>query len=99
MSDLGLDDTSSPQAPSQRGRPSGQDGDLFERLVEGVAIMGIARQGSHADDEAPVQGRGRADLAPEFVADAGLVPGDAVDRGVVQGVELVAAPGLLVQEA
>ncbi len=38
----------------------GQDGDLFERLSEGVAVIGVASKTAHADDEAFVQRGGYA---------------------------------------
>ncbi|PIL20232.1 hypothetical protein P775_10530 [Puniceibacterium antarcticum] len=40
-----------------------------------MAIVGIARQGPHADDKARVDGGGQADLGAELIALAGLAFG------------------------
>jgi hypothetical protein len=39
----------------------GQDGDLFQRGAQGVAVIGVARKTAHADDKALVQRGGDAD--------------------------------------
>lgn len=76
----------------------GQDFHLFQCRAEGMAVVGIARKAAHADDEALVQRGCHADLAAEFIADPRLAFGDAVDLGLMQGVDLVGPLGLLVQQ-
>ena len=63
-----------------------------------MAVVGVARKAAHADDEALVQRRGDADLAAELVAHPCLALRDAVDLGLMQGIDLVAALGLLMQQ-
>jgi hypothetical protein len=63
-----------------------------------VAVVGVARKAAHADDEALVQRGGHADLAAEFVADAGFAFRDAVNLGLMQGIDLVRPLGRLVEE-
>ncbi len=46
----------------------GQDFDLFQRLGQCVAVIGIARQRPHPDHKATPIGRGDADLGAELVA-------------------------------
>lgn len=75
----------------ERWSAVGQDFDLLQRLRQCVAVIRVARQGAHANDKALVDGGGDADLGAKFVADACLAFGDAVDLGLVQGVDLVAA--------
>ena len=76
----------------------GQDFHLFHRRAEGMTVVGVARKAEHADHEALVQRGGDADLAAELIADARLALGDAVDPGLMQGVDLVGPLGLLVQQ-
>jgi hypothetical protein len=76
----------------------GQDRHLFQYLPQSVAVIGIARKAAHADDEALVQRGGDADLAAELVADPRLTLGDAVDFGLMQGIDLVRAIGGLVKQ-
>ena len=64
----------------KRGHLARQDFDLFQRLWQSVAVIGISRQGPHADDEAFIDGGGEADLGAELVPLAGLAFRDAVDR-------------------
>ncbi len=45
---------------------TGQDRDLLQGFGQSVPIVGIARQGTHADDEALVDGSGQADLGSEL---------------------------------
>ena len=67
----------------------GEDGDLLDRLVQGVAVVGVAGHGAHAHDEAFPERGGQADLGAELVGRPGLALADALDLGCVQGVELV----------
>ena len=76
----------------------GQNGHLFQRLLQGVAVVGVARKAAHADHEALVQRGGDADIAAELVADAGFAFRDAIHLGFMQGVDLVRTLGLLVQQ-
>ena len=71
---------------------------LLERLGERVDVVGISRQGAHAHDEPLAVGRGDQDLAAELVALARLAFRDAVDLGLVQGVELAFVLRLLAQQ-
>ena len=50
----------------------GQYFDLFQRLVQRVAVIGIARQRPHPDLEATPVGCGDADLGAKLVAFVGL---------------------------
>ncbi len=75
-----------------------EDLDLAERSPQRVTVIRVARKAAHADHEAFVQRGGDADLAAERVADAGFALGDAIDLGLMQGIDLVAALGLLMQE-
>ena len=79
--------------------PTGQDRDLLQGFGQSVPIVGIARQGAHADDEALVDGSSQADLGPELIALAGLAFGDAVDLGFMQGVNLAMVLWVLMQQA
>lgn len=74
----------------------GGDSDLLQRLGQVVPVLGIARLRAHADDEAAVDRRGNADLAPELAAYGGLALEDAVDRRLMQVADLRAALGGLV---
>ena len=74
-----------------------QDRHLFEGLFQGVAIVGIARKAAHADNEAFVQRGGDADLAAKLIAHPSLTLRDAVHLGFMQGVDLIAPLGLLMQ--
>lgn len=76
----------------------GQDGHLFQRGAQGVAVMGSARKAAHADHEAFVQGGGDADLTAELVTEPRLARGYAGDRGLMPGVDLVGPLGLLMQQ-
>lgn len=76
-----------------------QDFHLLQRLGQSVTVVWIAGQRPHADDEALVDCRGDADLGAEFVAHSCLAFGDAVDVGLMQGVNLAAALYGLVQQA
>jgi len=58
-------------APIDEGHvraPVGQDFHLFQRLVQGVAVVRVARHRSHAEDEAARRGDGDGDLRTELVA-------------------------------
>lgn len=69
----------------QRVHLAGEDFHLFQRLGQGMAVVGIARQGPHADDEAFVDGGGEADLGAELRALAGLDFGNQQhDDGALQ---------------
>lgn len=76
----------------------GQDRHLFQRLPQSVAVIGIARKAAHADDEALVQRGGDADLAAELIVDPHLAVGDAVDFGLMQGIDIVRVLGALVKQ-
>ena len=52
----------------------GQHLDLLESLGEGVAVVGVARQRPHADDEALAGGGGDADLGAELVSRTRALP-------------------------
>ena len=75
----------------------GQDFDLFQRGAQGMTVVGISCKAAHADDEAPVQRGGHADLAAELMARPGLALGTAVDLRPVQGVDPVGRLGGLMQ--
>lgn len=75
-----------------------QDRHLLEGLLQGMAIVGVARKAAHADNEAFVQRGGDADLAAELIAHTRLTLGDAVRLGFMQGIDLVAPLGLLMQQ-
>jgi len=76
----------------------GQDGDLLQCRSQGVAVIGIAGKAAGADNETAIDGGGEADLGAEFVSHPGLALGDAVDLGLVQGIDLaLALRGLLEQ--
>lgn len=79
-------------------RVVGQDGHLFQRFGQGVAVVGVARQRPHADDEPAFQRGADADLGAEFVADAGLSFRDAVDLRLVERGDLGSALRRLVQQ-
>jgi len=63
------------------GAPVGQDLHLFEGFLQGMAVVGIAREAAHADDEALVQRGRHADLAAELMAHPRLALGDASTSG------------------
>ena len=69
---------------------------------QGVAVIGVARQGAGAEDELATGvrgvGGGDRDLHAELVARPGLALADALDLGCVQRVELVAILRLLGEE-
>jgi hypothetical protein len=75
-----------------------QDRHLFEGLFQGVAVVRIASKAAHADHKALVQCGDDADLATKFIAHSGLALRDAVDLGFMQGVDLIAPLGLLMQQ-
>ena len=62
--------------------------DLFQRLGQRVAIMGIARQRPYPDHKAAPVGRSHADPGAKLVALVRLAPGNAVHRRFMQTVEL-----------
>ena len=80
------------------GAGSRQDLHLLEGLLQGMAVIGVAGHGAHADDEALPVGRRDRDLGAELVADTGFPLGEAVDRGLVEGVELALVLRLLAQQ-
>jgi len=71
----------------RRGDAFEQNGGLFQLLVEGVAIIGIPREGTSTDDEAVFMGDGQAGLDAKLLGSAGLALADAFHFGSVQGVE------------
>ena len=62
--------------------------DLFQRLGQRVAIIGIARQRPYPDHKAAPVGRSHADPGAKLVALVRLAPGNAVHRRFMQTVEL-----------
>ncbi len=82
----------------QIGALVGQDRDLFEGFLQGVAVVRVAGNAAHADYEALVQCGGDADLAAELIAHPGLAFRDAVVLGLVQGIDLIRTLGCLVQQ-
>ena len=72
--------------------------DLFQRLGQRVAIIGIARQRPYPDHKAAPVGRSHADLGAELVALVRLAPGNAVHRRFMQTVELFPVFRLLSQQ-
>ena len=75
-----------------------QDFDLLQRRGQGVADVGVASEAAHANDEAFIQGRRDADLAAELLAPPRLALRDAIDLGLMQGIDLVAGLGRLMQQ-
>ena len=72
--------------------------DLFQRLGQRVAIMGIARQRPYPDHKAAPVGRSHADPGAKLVALVRLAPGNAVHRRFMQTVELFPVFRLLSQQ-
>jgi len=68
------------------GAGVGEDLHLLERLPQGVAVVGGAGHRAPADDEALPVGGGDRDLAAELVTHPSLALRDAVDLGLVEGV-------------
>ena len=60
----------------QLGALVGEDGHLFQRGTQGMAVTGVARKAPHADHEAFVQHGGNADLAAEFISRTRALPLD-----------------------
>ena len=67
--------------------------DLFDLAGQGVAVIRIAPQALHAEDELAARclpvGGGDRDLHAEFEARPGLALADALHLGCMQGIELV----------
>jgi hypothetical protein len=76
----------------------GQDGNLLQCRRQCMAVVWVAREAAGANETA-VKGGGETDLGAELVTDAGLALGDAVDLGLVQGVDLVLALRRLLKQA
>ena len=76
----------------------GEDFDLLQRLAKCVAVIGIAGEAAHAEDEALIKAGGDADLAAELIAYPRLAFGDAVHFGRVQGIDPVTALCRLMQQ-
>ncbi len=76
----------------------GQDLDLFQRLAQRMAIVGIALQRPHSDYKAASVGRGYADLGAKLVALVRLAFRYAVHRWFMQAVELLLVLRLLRQQ-
>ena len=72
--------------------------DLFQRLGQRVAIIGIARQRPYPDHKAAPVGRSHADLGAKLVALVRLALGNAVHRRFMQTVELFPVFRLLSQQ-
>ena len=75
-----------------------QDRHLLEGLFQGVAIVRVVGNASHADHNALVQCGDDADLAAKFITHQRLALRDAVHLGYMQGVDLIAPLGLLMQQ-
>lgn len=91
--DFHIPDAVSPISPIHKGHLGplvGQDFDLLQRLAQGVAIVGIARQRPHPDHKATPVGRCHTDLGAELVALVGFSFRDAVDGWFMQAVKLLA---------
>lgn len=75
-----------------------QDLVLLQCRAVDVNIVGVSSKAAHADHD-PLTPKGcSADFAAEFIAHPGLSCENATDRRLVQGVDLVVALGLLVQQ-
>lgn len=77
----------------------GQDGDLLQCGCQGVAVVWVVGKAAGADDEASVEGGGKADLGAEFVTNARLALGDAIDLRLMERVDLVLALRRLLEQA
>ena len=77
----------------------GQDGNLLQCRRQGVAVVWVARKAPSTNDKASIERGGAADLGAEFVTNARLALGDAVDLRLVQGVDLVLALRRLLEQA
>lgn len=75
-----------------------EDRDLTQCFLEAVTVVWVARKAAHADRKAFFQRGGNADLATELIAQPGFAFGDAIDLGLMRGIDLVADLGLLMQE-
>ena len=64
-----------------------------------MAVVWVAGKAPSTNDKAPIESGGEADLGAEFVSDPRLALGDAVDLGLVQGVDLVLALRCLFEQA
>ena len=88
----------SPVTAINDGKPRAlicKDLDLAERAPQRVIVI---RKAAHTDHEAFVQRGGDADLSAELIAHTGLALGDAIHLRPVQGIDLVATLGLLMQQ-
>lgn len=74
-----------------------QDRHLFEDLYEDMNVVRVARKAAHANHNAFVQYGSDADLAAKFIGHSCIALRDAVDLGLMQGVDLVAPLQLLRQ--
>ena len=77
----------------ERGALIGQDRHLFQRFLQCVAVVRVARKAAHVEHEALDQRRSDGHFAAELITDPRLAFRDAIDPGFVQGVNLVAALG------
>ena len=68
---------------------SRQDLGLLQRFVQGMAVIGIARQAAHADHQSFLVGGGDGDFDAELIRLAGFAFADAFHLRRVQAVELV----------
>ena len=80
------------------GAVVGQDLDLLQRRGQSVAVVRVAEQAAHAHDEALIQRRCNTNLAAKLLAHPRLALRDAVDLGLVQRIDLIAALGRLMQQ-
>ena len=78
----------------QRGGLPGQDFHLFQRFGQGVAVVGITRQGQHIDHDTRVDGDGEANLGSnergEVMDDIFLTPRIGRNRPVVAACSVAA---------
>ncbi len=97
----GLQDTVAPIPMVDDGKVGaliGQDLDLLQRQGQGVAVVRVAGEVAHSDDEALIQRRCNTDIAAKLVAHPRLALRDAVDLGLVQRIDLFATLGRLMQQ-
>ncbi len=77
------------------GDLTGEPFDLVELALQGVAVIGVIREGLDAHDETLLVGHGQAHLHPELVRLVGLALGDALHLGGMEAVDLALGEALL----
>lgn len=84
------------------GRGGGDSGEffgLFQYFWQGVPVVNIFRVGDSSDDEAPGFGQGNGGFGAKFVFLVFLALGDAVDVGLVEGIDFVGVGFLLGEDS